>query len=69
MENPFDNIDYEHENNTAHEYYMKGYLKGIQDGRDNVIKFFCKLSIEEILNWIYYYRYFYDKENKNENIL
>ena len=68
MESPFLNIDYERENNISHEYYMKGYQKGLEDGGRNLVKFFCELSNEEILTWIDFYRDFYKKENKNDLI-
>ena len=68
MENPFNDIDYERENNISRTYYMKGYQKGLEDGERNLVKFFCQLSNEEILNWIDFYRDFYKKEDKNELI-
>ena len=64
MESPFFDIDYERENNISHTYYMKGYQKGLEDGGQNLIKFFCNLSNEEILNWIDFYRDSYKKENE-----
>ena len=68
MEDPFLDIDYERENNISRAYYIKGYKKGLQDGGQNLAKFFCELSNEEILKWIDFYRDFYKKENKNELI-
>ena len=69
MENPFFDIDYERENNISHTYYMQGYRKGLEDGGRNLVKFFCDLSNEEILDWVDFYRDFYKKENKNKNDL
>lgn len=69
MENPFFDIDYERENNISRTYYMQGYQKGLQDGGQNLVKFFCNLSNEKILTWIDFYRDFYKKENKNKNDL
>ena len=68
MESPFNDIDYERENNISRTYYMKGYQKGLEEGGRNLVKFFCQLSNEEILNWIDVYRDFYKKEDKNELI-
>lgn len=68
MESPFNDIDYERENNISRTYYMKGYQKGLEEGGRNLVKFFCQLSNEEILNWIDFYRDFYKKEDKNELI-
>ena len=69
MESPFNDIDYERENNISRTYYMKGFQKGLEEGGRNLVKFFCQLSNEEILNWIDFYRDFYKKEDKNELIL
>ena len=68
MGSPFNDIDYERENNISRTYYMKGYQKGLEEGGRNLVKFFCQLSNEEILNWIDFYRDFYKKEDKNELI-
>lgn len=68
MESPFNDIDYERENNISRTYYMKGFQKGLEEGGRNLVKFFCQLSNEEILNWIDFYRDFYKKEDKNELI-
>ena len=64
MESPFNDIDYERENNISYTYYMKGYRKGLEDGGQNLVKFFCNLSNEEILNWIDFHRDSYKKENE-----
>ena len=59
MESPFKEINYERENSIFHKSYAEGYNKGLQDGALNIMRYFCKLSNEEILNHIDYYRDFY----------
>jgi len=66
MESLFKNIDPKKENNIFHEYYMNGYYKGVTDGTRNMMDFLCKLSNEEIINWINFFHQFPNMELEND---
>ena len=55
MENPFENVNYERENETSATFYNKGYFegynKGLLDANHELKKYLCSLSDEELIKW------------------